>query len=56
MNTNFPCKYGHSYEDHYLKEKACWFCAIISEWCDEFVGDNLRFLEGKKFKENHNGK
>jgi hypothetical protein len=47
MTKDFPCKCGHTREEHYLKENACWYCAIISEWCDKFVGDNLKYLENK---------
>lgn len=51
MNKQFPCKCGHELHVHYLREdktrKACWYCAIKGEWCEEFVGDNLKYLETK---------
>jgi hypothetical protein len=47
LNKDFICICGHKRQDHYLKEKACWFCAISGPWCDKFVGDNLKYLESK---------
>ena len=55
MDKLFPCKCGHDKDEHYLKINACWFCALYGEWCENFAGDNLTYLESK-FKENHNGK
>jgi hypothetical protein len=47
VKQDFPCICGHIKEEHYLKEKACWFCPLIGEWCEQFVGDNLKYLENK---------
>ena len=50
MDKKFLCVCGHEKEVHYLgkkKSKACWYCPLVSEWCDGFVGDNLKYLENK---------